>query len=183
MKTQIRRNVFETNSSNEHSLTIINGDMFKKWKAGEVLARVKSRQESDVSWGNFWSELYTLEFTDDFESAKTENENIFKALIQNHLEFLEEYKKRCLEHVPTGDDYEDNYLYKFDEAHYEKEKKEYQSYTIEDASKHFGLAESKMWMSYEEFYKDWIEENDCYSPFEHEDTVNNVYIIGKYYHS
>ena len=37
MKKQIRKGVFETNSSSVHSLTICDADTFKKWKNGELL--------------------------------------------------------------------------------------------------------------------------------------------------
>ena len=37
MKRQIRRNVFETNSSSMHSLTICSEEEFEAWKRGEVL--------------------------------------------------------------------------------------------------------------------------------------------------
>lgn len=37
MKRQIRRGVFETNSSSVHSLTICDADTFKKWENGELL--------------------------------------------------------------------------------------------------------------------------------------------------
>ena len=34
---QIRRGVFETNSSSVHSLTMCSGEEYKKWSDGEVL--------------------------------------------------------------------------------------------------------------------------------------------------
>ena len=37
MKRQIRRGVFETNSSSVHSLTMCDKTEFEKWKRGEVL--------------------------------------------------------------------------------------------------------------------------------------------------
>lgn len=37
MKRQIRRGVFETNSSSTHSLTMCSEEEFKQWKKGEVL--------------------------------------------------------------------------------------------------------------------------------------------------
>lgn len=37
MKTQIRRNVFETNSSSVHSMTMCSEDEYKKWENGELL--------------------------------------------------------------------------------------------------------------------------------------------------
>lgn len=37
MKKQIRRGVFETNSSSVHSLTMCSAEEYKKWERGEVL--------------------------------------------------------------------------------------------------------------------------------------------------
>ena len=37
MKVQIRRNVFETNSSSVHSITMCSEDEYKKWRDGELL--------------------------------------------------------------------------------------------------------------------------------------------------
>ena len=37
MKKQIRRGVFETNSSSVHSFTMCSGEEYKKWENGEVL--------------------------------------------------------------------------------------------------------------------------------------------------
>ena len=37
MKRQIRRGVFETNSSSTHSLTIVSQEDYYKWKKGEML--------------------------------------------------------------------------------------------------------------------------------------------------
>jgi len=37
MKIQIRQNVFETNSSSTHSITICTKDQFYAWKNGELL--------------------------------------------------------------------------------------------------------------------------------------------------
>ena len=37
MKKQIRRGVFETNSSSVHSLTMCSGEEYEKWKNGEIL--------------------------------------------------------------------------------------------------------------------------------------------------
>lgn len=53
MKRQIRRGVFETNSSSTHSLTMCSEDEFEAWKRGEVLFKrweekfVKPTQLSD----------------------------------------------------------------------------------------------------------------------------------------
>jgi len=37
MKRQIRRGVFETNSSSTHSLTMCSEEEFEQWKNGELL--------------------------------------------------------------------------------------------------------------------------------------------------
>lgn len=37
MKRQVRRGVFETNSSSVHSLTMCSGEEYKQWENGEVL--------------------------------------------------------------------------------------------------------------------------------------------------
>lgn len=37
MKREIRRNVFETNSSSTHSLSICTEQEFEDWKAGKLL--------------------------------------------------------------------------------------------------------------------------------------------------
>lgn len=37
MKREVRRGVFETNSSSVHSLTMCSGEEYKKWENGEVL--------------------------------------------------------------------------------------------------------------------------------------------------
>ena len=53
MKKQVRRGVFETNSSSTHSLTMCSEDEFEAWKRGEVLFKrweekfVKPTQLSD----------------------------------------------------------------------------------------------------------------------------------------
>lgn len=66
MKRQIRRGVFETNSSSVHSLTMCSNEEYDKWKKGEVLfleedEKFATREEiveelkkspwySDVNW-------------------------------------------------------------------------------------------------------------------------------------
>ena len=37
MKTQIRRSIFETNSSSVHSIAMVSGSEYDKWKNGELL--------------------------------------------------------------------------------------------------------------------------------------------------
>ena len=204
MKRQIRFGVFETNSSSEHSIALINLDTFRKWKSGEVMGRVKSMQQDNHCWGNFWSEMLSFEFTEDFEKASADNVNIFNLVIADHLRKNEEHKQRCLSYIPKiereltkeeeknlseeeFDQYmEDKYMdsiHRFDEPTYDYYKDLYGNMKFEDFDKHFGKAESGMWMTFREFWDSWIEHNDCYSPFEHDDIDNNMHIIGKYFHS
>lgn len=68
MKKQIRRGVFETNSSSVHSLTMCSGEEYTKWENGEILywkERDKFGTREEIieelknlrySWGN--RELY-----------------------------------------------------------------------------------------------------------------------------
>ena len=68
MKKQIRRGVFETNSSSVHSLTMCSGEEYQKWENGKVLfwgERDKFATKEEIieelknmrySWGN--KELY-----------------------------------------------------------------------------------------------------------------------------
>lgn len=65
MKRQIRRGVFETNSSSTHSLTICTQDEFEAWKNGELLYN---------SWDNeFVKGKSTIELTEE-EKAEVEKE-------------------------------------------------------------------------------------------------------------
>lgn len=86
MKKNVRLGVFETNSSSEHSFAVINLDKFRKWKNGELVGRVIGTQEAKNCWGNFWSEMLSLEFTNDLQKAKLENESMFKSNIAKCLE-------------------------------------------------------------------------------------------------
>lgn len=201
MKTQIRRGIFETNSSSEHSLTLMNRNDYYKWKNGEMLARIKSTDEDDHCWGNFWSIMNVLEFTDDIEGALKENEKIIKLYIARCLKRIEEYKNKCLNHKKlvekrlTGEEFEalseeeqDKYeddlyedsLYEFNEEAYNNDIEYYNNITKDNFVDTIGLVE-EYWFSYEDFMKDL--KIDCQSPFEHEDADMNVYIIGKYFHS
>ena len=207
MKQQIRKGVFETNSSSEHSLTVMNRDKFNDWKDGKLLARRKSISEDQHTWGNFWSCMMIFEFTDDFEQAKKDNDKIIEDYKQYEVKHLIDYKEKCLNHKkliekelsedelidlsaksPKDADeyidklYEDS-LYRFNEDHYNQRMDLLNNINFETFGKNFGLTNSKIWMTFDEFWNDFIESGDCESPFEHDDEENNVHIIGKYYHS
>lgn len=204
MKRQIRFGVFETNSSSEHSIALINLDIFKKWKSGGVMGRVKSMQQADGCWGNFWSEMLSFEFTDDFEKAESENEKTFNLVVHDHIKKIEAYREKCISYIPkleraltaeeqeklSPEEYyqyqEDEYMdkiHQFDEESYNCRKTLYENMKPKDFDEHFGKVESGMWVTFPEFWDSWIKNNDCLSPFEHDDIDNNMHIIGKYYHS
>lgn len=203
MKQQIRIGVFETNSSSEHSLAVMNLDKFRKWKNGELVGRVVSKQEAEHCWGNFWSRMLSLEFTDDLEKAKLENEKMFQDFVGFCKEENENYKQRCLSYKPkltktltdeelkllSNEEYDkynhDKYMddiHKFDENAYNQRKLMLDNMKFEDIHKKM-CVEDGVWCTYQEFWDSWTKYDDCQSPFEHDDTTNNVHIIGKYYHS
>ena len=163
IKVQVRRGIFETNSSSEHSLTLIDSKMFRKWKNNDVLARVKEINEGKETGGNFWSTLYVLEFTDNFESAKLDNESRCKEILNAELNKLEEWKeKNCIT-----------------EDYYRTSKEQYLSLNLDDFPSIYGIINNGFWMTYSEFKSEFNEE--CISPFIHE--VDDLVIIGKYFHS
>lgn len=201
MKIQIRQGIFETNSSSEHSLTLMDRNNFYKWKNGELLATVKYRQNDNKCWGNFWSRMNVLEFTDDFENALKENEKTISRYIESGINMLEKYKSDCLNHKKLverelsneeyealtdeeqdkyADDLYEDSLYVFDEESYNNDLEYYKSLNKDNFIENVGLIKD-YWFTYEDFMNDL--KIDCQSPFEHEDIDMNVYIIGKYFHS
>ena len=201
MKIQIRRGVFETNSSNEHSLTVMPHDKFLDWKLGKLLARVKYKNDADNCWGNFWSRMNVLEFTDNFEQAKEDNEKVVKLYKERETQEQEDWKQKCLSHKKLVDkiltpeefeklsdkeqeEYEDNIYedrcYQFDEEDYNYWKDRIENMTADNFIEEVGLC-SGYWFTYEQFMEDL--KIDCYSPFEHDDIDDNIHIIGKYFHS
>ena len=52
MKVQIRRSVFETNSSSVHSLTICSKEEFQDWKDGKVFFNIHSEDFTPVTSEN-----------------------------------------------------------------------------------------------------------------------------------
>jgi len=200
MKIVIREGAFETNSSSEHTIVISTTTDFKRWKEGKLLARIKDKQKSEITWGNFSSRMYTLEFTEDFEAAKKENSEAVKKYVTESLQSLEEFKNKCLNYKKLvkkeltkeeieklspeeQKEYEDKLyedsLYEYDQKFYKEDKEFYESITEENFYEKVGL--DSLWITFEEFMKNL--KIDCFSPFEHEDTQHGITIIGKYFHS
>lgn len=83
MKRQIRRGVYETNSSSTHSLTMCSEEEFEQWKNGKLLfdewgsesfVKVNSLSDDDKKYAEQDYENYKDEFSKDWsdlsESAK-----------------------------------------------------------------------------------------------------------------
>ena len=80
MKRQIRRGVFETNSSSTHSITMCSNKEYEKWENGEVLywqdgdkfgtreeiieEYKNNKIEIDNLEGMYWSSIGNTEFRD-----------------------------------------------------------------------------------------------------------------------
>ena len=73
MKKQIRRGVFETNSSSTHSITMCMESDYNKWEKGELLLY--------VGWRSFYKKdnrpernhLYTIEEAIEFEKSRCDS--------------------------------------------------------------------------------------------------------------
>lgn len=194
MKDVIRSSVFETNSSSEHSLILMKDSDYKAWIGGNAMARLCKRQESDNTYGNFWSTKLELEFTNDIEAAQKENLSIAINHAKAQIEALEVYRKKLVNFKPTDEDLSDEDMFDLrlrwsnvDEDWYNRQMKHYTDILNSgDQISHFGCYDrfdNGMWITYDEFWKAFTEESDCYSPFEHDDKQLNVHVIGKYFHS
>lgn len=177
MKTKVRNSIFETNSSSEHSLVLMNRENYRKWKNGDLLARVKEHSEDGNTWGNFWSYMYELEFTEDNSSAAMENAILLQKIVDERVKSLELYKKGF---DNRDKDYD---CYTFDETHYNSETAKWKNMGLDLYKENEMSIDDGMWMTYDEFYNSYIRNNDCDSPFEHDSTEQGIHIIGNYYHS
>ena len=169
MKIQIRKGVFETNSSSEHSISIVKKSNFDQWKNGTLYAKRSSKvTEYHKTWGNFWSEQYYWSF--DMitkEEADRKNIEILKKNIKKDIDEIDKYES-------THNDPAVNRW-----AEDERAKKNAVNYdSIRSVDKLYG----GMWMTYNE-YQDALHQDDCYSPFEHVNETEDVVVFGKYFHS
>ena len=87
---QIRQNIFETNSSSTHSLTICRKDEFDKWKNGEVYLI------ADIPWGVETKEVEAMKnktFISQEDALiileQCTDEYIFKDLFYTYNEFFD----------------------------------------------------------------------------------------------
>ena len=204
MKIQIRRNVFETNSSHEHSISIVKEDDWVKWLNGEILGRVV-KMKREAGWGNFDSEVFEWEFSNDFDRCRRENEILINKIKNDGLAKQEEYKNECLNHKKLiereltpkefealsdeeQDKYEDDLymdrLYTFDEDDYNYWKDIYNNMSLDNKSslEYTSLVLNGFWITYDQYKEDWLDV-DCVSPWDHKNEKLGVHAFGKYFHS
>ena len=125
MKRQVRRGVFETNSSSTHSLTICTEEQFEAWKRGEVLF---------VEWESEGKKFVSASvLTDKDKEEAASNYDLNKDEFQKNFEDLSKYAKNKIykkyakennlvnEDAETYDQYmEDEYLESY-KRHYTTE--------------------------------------------------------------
>lgn len=202
MKIQIRRNVFETNSSHEHSISIVKEDDWVRWIKGEVMGRIINIDRKP-GWGNFDSEMFIWEFSSDKDKCALDNQMLLDEIKKAGIEEEEEYKNKCLNHKKLvekrltdeefealseeeQDKYEDNLymdsLYEFDEDNYNYWKDLYENLTLDNMHDTISMVLEKFWMTYEDYKRDWLD-YDCISPWEHEYKELGLHAFGKYFHS
>ena len=173
MKVKIRKGVFETNSSSEHSLSIVKKSNYDQWKNGTLYARRSPNiTEYNETWGNFWSEQYYWSFDMlSKEEADKKNLEIFKEYIKNELETVNIYVERHKDSpdIESVKKWADAQIARYNAMTYE---------TFKPVEKLY----NNMWMTYAEYQKA-LEQDDCYSPFEHVNETEDVVVFGKYYHS
>ena len=157
----------------------------------------------ESGWGNFDSEIFEWEFSNDFDKCKRENELLLNKIVVDGIAKEEEYKNKCLNHKKLvekrltdeefealseeeQDKYEDNLyidsLYEFDEDNYNYWKDLYKNLTLDNMHDTISMILGKLWMTYEDYKRDWIDV-DCVSPWDHKNEKLGVHAFGKYFHS
>lgn len=75
MKIQVRRGVFETNSSSVHSLCICSEDDYDRFKNGELFynsrKQILTKNSDDMTYGDFLRELEYFESYEEYYTTKS----------------------------------------------------------------------------------------------------------------
>lgn len=191
MKVTIRQGVFETNSSSEHSLSIVKKSNFFAWKHGKQYARMtKNYTDFEKTWGNFWSRQHYWEFgIFSPEEKDRKNLELFTQHIKEELDKVTQGWKDIdsYKNMPTG---EDEYFESEDDKerfieaqmkYLNERKEELQDLKMSDFKEVDKFYEN-MWITYDEYMKT-LQDGDCYSPFEHVNETEDVVAFGTYFHS
>ena len=187
----IRKSVFETNSSSEHSLSIVKKSNFDLWKSGKQYARMtKNHTDFNKTWGNFWSRQHYWEFGI-FSSKEKDRKNLelFSQHIKEELDKVEQRWKDIdsYKSMPTGEneyfnDEDDKSRFIASEIKYLNARKEELQVLKMSDLKEVDKFYDNMWITYDE-YIEALRHDDCYSPFEHINETEDVVVFGKYFHS
>jgi len=92
---QIRRNLFETNSSSTHSITMCTKSDYEKWEKGELVYNRDSKKFIPAS------EVEEIENDEDRDKILFESPKEFYGWIQNNL-YFETYKTEFNDVVAFG---------------------------------------------------------------------------------
>lgn len=191
MKVTIRQGVFETNSSSEHSLSIVKKSNFLAWKEGKQYARMtKNHTDFNETWGNFWSRQQYWEFgIFSPEEKDRRNLELFTQHVKEELDEVTQGWKDIdsYKSMPTGEneyfeDEDDKERFISGQIKYLNERKEeLQNLKMSDF-KEVDKFYDNMWITYDEYMKA-LQDGDCYSPFEHVNETEDVVAFGTYFHS
>lgn len=163
----IRRNIFETNSSSNHNLTIIPDDTYQRWRNHEITLKISYEYDRELNngdnglfgtWGNFFLEQGNVEISD-ISNTRERNIKSFEEVLYDWVypHFSEEVQKRYLaemeEYAISGKI--GKYLYKY-------------------------AGTDNLFLTPEE-HEESLKYTDCQSPFLYKGS--GVVVIGHYYRS
>ena len=170
MKVQIRQGVFETNSSSEHSISVVRESDWNGWVSGKLVAREKGSTGCESCWSNFWSNLDEWEFAEPSQLTAEENTKIIRTWIEEEISNIKEW---CIS--PNYDKRDDIYWEeRLNKLSVWQENPDY----VDNYTK-FIIG---CWLTFEE-YVDGLKNGDCYSPFHHGVPDLGVHVFGTYFHS
>ena len=111
MKRQIRRNIFETNSSSTHSLIICSEEEFKAWEKGEIYFDEYGKEKfiSNTGLNEYDKEMAEM----DYEKNKNKFQKNWRDLSKDaKQEYYLKYAKEngiINENIKTYEEYMDDY--------------------------------------------------------------------------
>lgn len=117
MKRQIRRGVFETNSSSTHSLTMCSKEEYDKWVRGELV--YDRYDEKLVKINNEFTESDKVEAEKYYEENKKKYWKEWNQLCEEEVnewynKYMDECKKIDTYRYETYDEFFDGYLEEFE---------------------------------------------------------------------
>ena len=97
MKIQVRRNIFETNSSSVHSMTMCSDSDYEKWKSGEYVYSVDSSELIPITNENYqkWNQL-------------SDDEKERRYCTYDYLTYKQFFTDYCIEYETFSDSFNTN---------------------------------------------------------------------------